>query len=378
MGLDTFSLLLGSAIVQEIELEIPPGTQKGVCNTLEGVLRNAADSLSAEQDERKAQLPEIAAKVQEVIEKLRSYSSGEQVRPRSSDNTDHLHDTSGRTHVCFIQRYILSPLCYEGTEQSQDRRPCFFQLPFTFILDDPSGNSFIQFEGLTPSHDSSLKSTKYDRTKEQMHAMGYYEEFVHNRSETDAPANGSSPNMLPASVQPTSVSALQDRAKVQLDPCCLPNQLVINGWDFGKSIEENTAQLKTRQHPTKNEAQTRDDTLEAGDTVDSIVFHVDCSHCGQQGTNEMCEIDIPGFRRCIIMAFNCTNCGSRSNEVKPMGSYGDKARKWTLKVETPADLNRDVLKSDTASIIIPDLDFEMCMGTLGGLFTTVEGLILKV
>lgn len=87
---------------------------------------------------------------------------------------------------------------------------------------------------------------------------------------------------------------------------------------------------------------------------------------------------LPGFRTCILMAFGCLGCGTRSNEVKASGAYGDKAKKWTLTVENEADLNRDVLKSDTASLAIPELEFETCMGALGGVFTTVEGLIVKV
>lgn len=110
----------------------------------------------------------------------------------------------------------------------------------------------------------------------------------------------------------------------------------------------------------------------------NLSFKVDCPHCGQAGNNEMCQIDIPGFRKCIIMAFNCSGCGSRSNEVKAMGTFGSKGRRWTLKVTAPSDLNRDVLKSDTASVTIPELEIDVCFGALAGVYTTVEGLIMKV
>ena len=49
-----------------------------------------------------------------------------------------------------------------------------------------------------------------------------------------------------------------------------------------------------------------------------------------------------------------------------------------LSVENDLDLNRDILKSDTASLEFPEIEFEMGMGTLGSLFTTVEGLIIKI
>ena len=35
-------------------------------------------------------------------------------------------------------------------------------------------------------------------------------------------------------------------------------------------------------------------------------------------------------------------------------------------------------QSDTASVKVPELDLELASGTLGGLVTTVEGLITKI
>ena len=49
-----------------------------------------------------------------------------------------------------------------------------------------------------------------------------------------------------------------------------------------------------------------------------------------------------------------------------------------MSVKTPEDLNRDLYKSDTAKFSIPELDFDMGAGTLGSVFTTVEGLLDKL
>lgn len=49
-----------------------------------------------------------------------------------------------------------------------------------------------------------------------------------------------------------------------------------------------------------------------------------------------------------------------------------------MSVENELDLNRDILKSDTASIEIPEIELEMGMGSLGSLFTTVEGMVVKI
>ena len=42
------------------------------------------------------------------------------------------------------------------------------------------------------------------------------------------------------------------------------------------------------------------------------------------------------------------------------------------------DLNRDIFKSETSKIVIPEIGFETDEGSLGSLFTTVEGIIDKI
>jgi C4-type Zn-finger protein len=37
-----------------------------------------------------------------------------------------------------------------------------------------------------------------------------------------------------------------------------------------------------------------------------------------------------------------------------------------------------LLQSDTASVAVPELDLELSAGTLGGLVTTVEGLLTNI
>jgi zinc finger protein len=49
-----------------------------------------------------------------------------------------------------------------------------------------------------------------------------------------------------------------------------------------------------------------------------------------------------------------------------------------LKVDSEEEIKRDVFKSETAVLMIPELELELTSGTLGGLYTTVEGLIEKI
>jgi ZPR1 zinc finger protein len=80
----------------------------------------------------------------------------------------------------------------------------------------------------------------------------------------------------------------------------------------------------------------------------------------------------------IIMAFTCAQCGFKSSEVKAGGAVPTYGTEVTLRATGPADLKRDVLKSDSAMVRIPELGLELQCGTLGGQYTTVEGLLQKI
>lgn len=78
------------------------------------------------------------------------------------------------------------------------------------------------------------------------------------------------------------------------------------------------------------------------------------------------------------MAFSCDFCGHRNSEIKQGGGISQKATKITFDVKNAKDLNRDVFKSDTTYFAIPELGLELQPGTLGSVYTTVEGLLDKI
>lgn len=94
------------------------------------------------------------------------------------------------------------------------------------------------------------------------------------------------------------------------------------------------------------------------------------------------------------MSTNCENCGYKDNEVKSGAAVSEKGRRITLKVEDAEDLSRDILKvsfipecfyvylvfsqSETCGLSIPEIDLVLQPGTLGGRFTTVEGILEQV
>ncbi|BGP41307.1 nucleolar zinc-finger protein [Rhodotorula kratochvilovae] len=103
-----------------------------------------------------------------------------------------------------------------------------------------------------------------------------------------------------------------------------------------------------------------------------------CSLCGSELETLMKKVNIPHFKDIILMSTNCHDCGYRDTEVKSGGAIADKGRRITLKVEESDDLSRDILKSETAGLVIPEIDLELNPGTLGGRFTTLEGLLQQV
>jgi zinc finger protein len=92
----------------------------------------------------------------------------------------------------------------------------------------------------------------------------------------------------------------------------------------------------------------------------------------------MCIIEIPYFKEITIMSFNCEHCGVKNSDVKAGGGITEKGILITLDVKSENDLKREVFKSDTAGVKIPELELEIDYGTLGGVFTTVEGLLEKI
>lgn len=89
----------------------------------------------------------------------------------------------------------------------------------------------------------------------------------------------------------------------------------------------------------------------------------------------MCSIQIPHFKSITIMAFTCQECGNRDTEVKSMGETTAQGKIITLNVQTEQDLKREVFKSETASLQIPEVELELTYGTLGGVYSSVEGLL---
>ncbi|KAK4399517.1 Zinc finger protein ZPR1 [Sesamum angolense] len=276
----------GDQKIPELDFEIPPEAQRGSLSTVEGILVRAADELEALQEERKKVDPQTAEAIDVFLIKLRACATG----------------------------------------QSQ----------FTFILDDPAGNSFIE-NPYVPSPDPSLTIKFYDRTPEQHAALGYL-------ADTSQGEPGAE-NIPQRQEEPHgSVGARAGRRAIAQG----------NSTDIADALFRYSAPEEVMTFPSS------------------------CGACATKCECRMFVTNIPYFQEVIVMASSCDACGYRNSEVKPGGRIPDKGKRIKVHVKNIKDLSRDVIKSDTASVKIPELELELASGTLGGLVTTVEGLISKI
>ncbi len=105
---------------------------------------------------------------------------------------------------------------------------------------------------------------------------------------------------------------------------------------------------------------------------------VPCIVCNKESEMRTCKCEIPFFKEIVIMCLFCEHCHYKTVDVKTSGKVSEKGKRIVLTVATKSDLNRDIFKSDTAVVTIPEIGLELTPGTLGSFYTTAEGLVLKI
>lgn len=121
--------------------------------------------------------------------------------------------------------------------------------------------------------------------------------------------------------------------------------------------------------------------LDQGDDIipnEVYSFPASCPGCVHPCVTHMKMVDIPHFKQVVLMSTVCDACGYKSNDVKTGGEIPEKGKKISLKVKSSEDLARDILKSESCALECPELQLAVNPGTLGGRFTTVEGLLTQV
>ena len=244
--------------IPEIDLEIPREAQKGSCSTVEGFLTKTKEGLLDKQAERREICPELADQIDKFCSRL--------------------------DEVLLVET------------------------SFTFTLEDPTGNSFIENPS-APNPDRLLKIEHYVRSKADEDVLGIT--------------------------------------------------------DIKESAQDEDEEEKSE--------------VVQNEETEVITFEAMCNACGKEAVCNMKEVQIPFFKKILLMANVCEHCGFKDSEVKSAGGISEKGQRIKLMMtDSDMDLDRDILKSETASVQIPELDIELTCGALGGRFTTIEGLLNQV
>ncbi len=300
--------------VEELEFEIPHG--KGVLTTVEGLLMSALDELRDSQEARRAHDPALADQVE-----------------------------------AFVARLALA---VAGAS-----------LPLTIVLDDPSGNSWVE-NPVAPKADPDMEFHQYKRTEEQQQRLGLQKETY----ELDEDGQAGEQEPAPQAEAQAEAQAESEAAKEARRA------------EIAKTFKVKPGARMGHEGAGHAGHELREDST----MMEKEVFTLpsNCPACGVEGLSKTCVTDIPFFREIVIMAFDCLECGYKTNEIKGGGAIPAQGRIITLKVlrktgapdcEWAQDMKRDVVKSNSAGVMIPELELEIEAGSLGGLYTTVEGLL---
>eukprot|EP00250_Pteridium_aquilinum_P017721 c23752_g3_i2 orf=68-1510(+) len=223
---------------------------------------------------------------------------------------------------------------------------------FTFIISDPAGNSFIE-NPHAPGPDPLLSVKFYDRSPAEQEALGYLvdpnvgEQHDVNSNKEDEETIQGTHRYVPAGTQKVAHGAVGA-------------QFAHKAIAQGNSEDVATSLFK---YSAPEEVMT---------------FPSTCGACAARCENRMFATNIPYFKEVIVMASSCDICGYRNSELKAGGSIPTKGKKISVNILSQKDLSRDVIKSDTSLVSIPELELELASGTLGGLVTTVEGLLQQI
>lgn len=109
-----------------------------------------------------------------------------------------------------------------------------------------------------------------------------------------------------------------------------------------------------------------------------LSFRTNCPECNCPCETNMKMTNIPHFKEVVIMATVCESCGHRTNEVKSGGGIEPLGVKIEVTVAGKEDFSRDLLKSETCHMQVPELELEIGPAALGGRFTTVEGILVAI
>ena len=100
-----------------------------------------------------------------------------------------------------------------------------------------------------------------------------------------------------------------------------------------------------------------------------------CMHCNDEGETRLMPTNVPYFKDIVLSSFNCPHCGYKDTDIIFAGKIASHGVKITVNVVNELQLNRFVVKSEHATIKIPEIDLEIPAKTQKGSIKTLEGYL---
>ena len=84
-----------------------------------------------------------------------------------------------------------------------------------------------------------------------------------------------------------------------------------------------------------------------------------CINCGENGVTKLLLTKIPHYKEIILMSFHCEYCGFSNNEIQSGGVIQETGLKVKVTIASERDLCRQVVRSDFATVTVPELELEI-------------------
>ena len=117
-----------------------------------------------------------------------------------------------------------------------------------------------------------------------------------------------------------------------------------------------------------------------GDELDlNRISNCYCQNCHESIANAiLLPTKIPMFKEIIVMSLHCEKCSYRDSSVTFGGEIQPQGETITLKMKRVSDLDRFVVKAESATITIPELQLEIPPRTQMGSVCAIEGILQKI
>ncbi|KAI8843282.1 ZPR1 zinc-finger domain-containing protein, partial [Chytriomyces cf. hyalinus JEL632] len=108
-------------------------------------------------------------------------------------------------------------------------------------------------------------------------------------------------------------------------------------------------------------------------------FEGECPRCYEPSFTHMNMLAIPHFsNEVIVMTTDCESCLYKSSEIRTGGAISPMGMRTIFHVRNEDSLTREVLKAETCSFRIPELDLDLTTASMGTQFMSLRALIKGV